>query len=1033
MIQETRNRLRQQKLKITFFGYILVLISFAVLQVISTVFFTQGFLLSREVSSSISNCTVPESPCIDSKIDKTIILVIDALRFDFVIPHENSAKHYHNNFPILYEKFINEPQNALLLKFIADPPTTTLQRLKGLTTGSLPTFIDAGSNFNGDEIDEDNWLLQAYLGNKSIAFMGDDTWQALFKKYINPSFNFPYPSLNVWDFHTVDDGVIENIHPLLEPKNQSKWDILIGHFLGVDHIGHRFGPNHYTMKEKLNQMNEQIARVILKMDDKTLLMVMGDHGMDSTGNHGGDSKDELESSLFLYTKNKDVRINHMLKDNYNILNLGQNYREVNQIDLVPTISLLMGLPIPHNNLGFPIDEMFSYDVRNLNLASYKTISQINEFRLSSNNEKIKNEELNYQYEFLTNNFNKFKNSKKVIPELIESFKLYQYKNLDTCKKLWAQFDLKLIALGVSLLLLSFSFILTYSRSIPSVRVSTLSFEFIGSVIAMSLLGIVLSLSIYIVLLPHNITLKHCLMAGVSIGMVIGFWAPIMDRFSVSWLVHQIFDFFVYNFNSWSFLGLIFLVLHCLIFASNSFVIWEDKMINFFISTFGICSFLSILTNFKLSKSDKILGLVHSFTFILITRLVNMINLCREEQGGYCKPTFEMTWWSVLGLHIMAFLLPLLIKSFYKLSNSYHSAGPLWINTGSKFVLFLNAFYWTFEFLDKNNYITASNKYMSKELLKSFKLAISRIVLSITLVLANYSWSRGPLCVRIDFSKPPPASQISSKTPHSHVPTTASEANRESIATNLDSGLDLNLALTSPIVESDPELEDEETTKQPTATILGYENIYGSSYFLLVINFALAVMLTSKPLGALSIGGLLIQILSFLEIIDLLHLRRNLISPVLFGLLGYQHFFSTGHQATIPSIQWDVAFLTNESIMFPFTHLNLILNNFGSFIIVCLALPLITLWRIPPTSKPITTLSQIVTIITSLITYQTLISLSSFIFTAHFRRHLMVWKIFAPRFMLNGVLLILIDVLVIVLTLWFGSGKILSQVNRIFGK
>lgn len=46
------------------------------------------------------------------------------------------------------------------MKLIADAPTTTLQRLKGITTGSLPTFIDVGSNFGTDEIIEDNIIDQ---------------------------------------------------------------------------------------------------------------------------------------------------------------------------------------------------------------------------------------------------------------------------------------------------------------------------------------------------------------------------------------------------------------------------------------------------------------------------------------------------------------------------------------------------------------------------------------------------------------------------------------------------------------------------------------------------------------------------------------------------------------------------------------------------------------------------------------------------------------------------------------------------------
>ena len=42
----------------------------------------------------------------------------------------------------------------------ADPPTTTMQRLKALTTGSLPTFVDAGSNFASSAIVEDNLIKQ---------------------------------------------------------------------------------------------------------------------------------------------------------------------------------------------------------------------------------------------------------------------------------------------------------------------------------------------------------------------------------------------------------------------------------------------------------------------------------------------------------------------------------------------------------------------------------------------------------------------------------------------------------------------------------------------------------------------------------------------------------------------------------------------------------------------------------------------------------------------------------------------------------
>lgn len=66
--------------------------------------------------------------------------------------------------------------SAALMHFKADPPTTTMQRLKALTAGSLPTFIDVGSNFATSAIMEDNIIDQLLHMNKNIVMLGDDTW-----------------------------------------------------------------------------------------------------------------------------------------------------------------------------------------------------------------------------------------------------------------------------------------------------------------------------------------------------------------------------------------------------------------------------------------------------------------------------------------------------------------------------------------------------------------------------------------------------------------------------------------------------------------------------------------------------------------------------------------------------------------------------------------------------------------------------------------------------------------------------------------
>jgi len=125
-----------------------------------------------------------------------------------------------------------------------------MQRIKGLTTGSLPTFIDIGSNFASSEIDEDNIIDIVVRERKNIVFLGDDTWTKLYPARFLRS--FPFDSFNVWDLDTVDRGIEKH---LISEIRKTDWDLIVAHFLGVDHCGHRYGPNHVEMERKLLEMD----------------------------------------------------------------------------------------------------------------------------------------------------------------------------------------------------------------------------------------------------------------------------------------------------------------------------------------------------------------------------------------------------------------------------------------------------------------------------------------------------------------------------------------------------------------------------------------------------------------------------------------------------------------------------------------------------------------------------------------------------------------------------------------------------------
>ena len=147
----------------------------------------------------------------------------------------------------------------------ATSPTITMPRVKAITTGSIPSFLDVILNFAESDTtsslaNQDTWLAQ--LKNKrggKLVMYGDDTWLKLFpdtfSRFDGTSSFFVSVSggcssrqctidtarlrVNCQDFTEVDNNVTRNIPSELK---RSDWNGMIIHYLGLDHIGHRSGP-----------------------------------------------------------------------------------------------------------------------------------------------------------------------------------------------------------------------------------------------------------------------------------------------------------------------------------------------------------------------------------------------------------------------------------------------------------------------------------------------------------------------------------------------------------------------------------------------------------------------------------------------------------------------------------------------------------------------------------------------------------------------------------------------------------------------
>lgn len=277
-------------------------------------------------------------------------------------------------------------------------------------------------------------------------------------------------------------------------------------------------------------------------------------------------------------------------------------------------------------------------------------------------------------------------------------------------------------------------------------------------------------------------------------------------------------------------------------------------------------------------------------------------------------------------------------------------------------------------------------------------------------------------------------------------------------------------------------ESPSITKKRTVTVLGFANTYGSAYLLFLLPF-FAVLWTATQLSgqvvlALGIGA----ILCFVEVVDGQRDARELIAsfesagsaeaaldavssssssspsiagsadktriqarsptlaePIFLALLAHVLFFSTGHQAVFSSIQWKTAFVGFPVLSYPWSPALVSLNTFGVFVLAGLAVPLLATWAVSPvqsseasSGKKVLVLPDALRIGLGMQLYFTTLVLGSATSAAILRRHLMVWKVFAPRFMLAGVSLLVLDVALGV-AMFVGLGKVVRKVEGVFGK
>jgi len=94
------------------------------------------------------------------------------------------------SFQILTSNRLIRTGEAIPFTAHAAPPTITMPKIKAITTGSIPSFLDVILNFAESDTSsslatQDTWLAQIRAGadrkgNGRLVMYGDDTWLKLF-------------------------------------------------------------------------------------------------------------------------------------------------------------------------------------------------------------------------------------------------------------------------------------------------------------------------------------------------------------------------------------------------------------------------------------------------------------------------------------------------------------------------------------------------------------------------------------------------------------------------------------------------------------------------------------------------------------------------------------------------------------------------------------------------------------------------------------------------------------------------------------
>ncbi|KAH8331795.1 hypothetical protein KR074_012188 [Drosophila pseudoananassae] len=164
-----------------------------------------------------------------------------------------------------------------------------------------------------------------------------------------------------YETYQLDDWVLKKVKLLLERKRETlqraKPVFFFLHLLGLDTAGHVHKPGTPKFLQNLEKTERGIYDIYQEFekvfpDKRTTYLLTSDHGMTDSGSHGAGTPHETDTPFMLWGAGVSRVAPHPgRRFNYNEGDKPMPLHEVEQAQLTPLMSSLLGVPPPMNNFG----------------------------------------------------------------------------------------------------------------------------------------------------------------------------------------------------------------------------------------------------------------------------------------------------------------------------------------------------------------------------------------------------------------------------------------------------------------------------------------------------------------------------------------------------------------------------------------------------------------------------------------------------------------------------------------------------------